>query len=292
MERQKQHYISKFILKNFTFDGFSTNYTDAKTLKTEKVQVKYKFQIKNLYKDEKNQDYPNVIEDEFSKFENDVSRIIKNSFLKTEEFDLTKEESDKLILFFVLMAFRSKRTKELFNGGLSQFGKKMYSKYQPDYNFDALWKRNLRQVVKCRSYEEVIKQEGLDDIFKLFLRRDCLDSFARKKVLAFVRPKEGEFVLSDCYPVSITGTTIDDKKIDMLDYFPVSPDRAIILYCQGVEATPRDVLPIRPLVFMLPKEKEENLLYFRVKSLYEEEVKFFNDLVKKHAEIGYICKSK
>ena len=111
----RHHYIPQFILRNFCFDdNGNTFYKDIKSKKESVKQIRDIFMGRNLYRDTINSDNPIQIEEDFARFENEVAPIIKEKFLDSEEFILTRLEEEKLKLFFALMAFRSKSTQELF----------------------------------------------------------------------------------------------------------------------------------------------------------------------------------
>ena len=150
----RHHYIPQFILRNFCFDNNgNTFYKDVKSKKESVKQIRDIFMEKNLYRDTKNNDDPVKIEKDFALYENEVACIVKEKFLKSEEFPLTHSENEKLKLFFALMSFRSKFTHEFFKKKLSKESKHFYKKWQDDLNFEDYWKRNLGELVKCRSLQ-------------------------------------------------------------------------------------------------------------------------------------------
>lgn len=285
----RHHYIPQFILRNFCFDdNGNTLYKDVKSKKESDKQIRDIFMEKNLYRDSINYDNPVQIEDDFACFENEVAPIIKEKFLASEEFVLTRLENEKLKLFFALMSFRSKSTQELFKKELSKESKKLYVNWQHNKNFEDFWKRNLGKLAKCRSLEEVINNIEIDEPIKVFLTRDTFGFFG--KYFCVVEPKDiGEFVLSDCYPVVFRGV-IDSFEMEIFDVYTISPKRAILFANVGCQGTPSDVLQLRPLVLNEPFVKDNNLMLFRVKKLYLEEVEMINNMVIKNAKEGFIHK--
>ena len=292
----RHHYIPQFILRNFCIDEDEhLIFVDAKTKKQSKEKVRDLFMERNLYRDTINDENPVKIEEDFARFENEVARIIKEKFLDKEDFSLNQYEHEKLKLFFALMAFRSKSTKDLFKKKLSKESKKLYSDWQDDKNFEDFWKRNLGKLVKCRSWEDIKNNEEIDIPIKLFFKRDVLGLFG--KYICLVEPKDvGEFVLSDCYPVAYKGICNAPLgcsfEIGIFDICTVSPNRAILIASVGSTSTKSDVLPLRPLVLNEPIANEKNELIFRVKKLYPEEVEAINNMIIKHAKIGYVFKGK
>lgn len=290
----RHHYIPQFILRNFCFDdNGDTFYKDAKSKKESVKQIRDIFMEKNLYRDTINSDNPVQIEKDFARFENEVAPIIKEKFLDSEEFILTRLEEEKLKLFFALMSFRSKSTQELFKKELSKKSKKFYENWQRNKNFEDFWKRNLGELAKCRSLEEVINDIEIDEPIKVFLMRDTFGFLG--KYFCVVEPKGiGEFVLSDCYPVAFRGICetpfIDSFEMGIFDVYTISPNRAILFANVGCQGTPSDILQLRPLVLNEPIIKDNNEKLFRVKKLYLEEVEFINNMVVENAKEGFIYK--
>lgn len=290
----RHHYIPQFILRNFCFDEKgNTFYKNVKSKKESIKQIRDIFMERNLYRDTINNDNPVEIENDFAKFENEVSCIIKEKFLKEKEFILTHAENEKLKLFFALMPFRSKSTHELFKKGLSIDSKNSYINYQPDKNFEDFWKRNLGKLAKCRSLEEIIDNTEIDAPIKVFLKRDTFGFFG--KYFCIIEPKStGGFVLGDGYPVfckGILGPPDNSFEIGLYNIYTLSPNRAILFANAGCKEAPRDILQLRPLVFNEPIIKNNKLL-FRVKKLYSDEVEIVNNMIIKNAKEGIIYKKE
>ncbi len=285
----RHHYIPQFILRNFCFDNSgNTSYTDVKSKKESVKQIRDIFMEKNLYRDTINDDNPVKIEKDFAQFESEVACIIKEKFLKEEEFVLTSQEDEKLKLFLALMSFRSKSTHDLFKSSLPKESKNFYANWQHDKNFEDFWKRNLGKLAKCRSLKDVINNTEIDEPIKAFLTRDTSGFFG--KYFCIVEPRDaGEFVLSDCYPVVLRGIGLPFLKLEIFDIYVLSPNRAILFANNGCEGTPREILQLRPLILCKPTKDNNNLL-FKVKNLYFEEVETINKMVIKNAKEGFICK--
>ena len=169
-EPKRHHYIPQFILRNFCFDDNNNiHYYNKKTNQVTVEQPRDIFMSRHLYRDEINSpDNPVKIEKDLAEYEREVSEIINGKFLKENEITLNTEEEEKLKLFFAIMAFRAKRTADFFKNGISKTGQKMYSNSQPDGNFSDLWKRNLMNLVNCRSMDDVRNHPDIDDYIKVF----------------------------------------------------------------------------------------------------------------------------
>ena len=122
---KRHHYIPQFILKNFSSSGDRmVNYFDIETKASSCKDTRDVFMAKYLY--------PLNLEHDFSVIENEVSRIIKNKFLKDNVITITDEEDAKLRLFFAEMGFRSEHTKRFFENGMNKEEKRFYKPYQKD----------------------------------------------------------------------------------------------------------------------------------------------------------------
>lgn len=189
--------------------------------------------------------------------------------------------------FFAIMSFRSKLTCDAFGEKILSESKVFYKYYQCNGNYNDLWKRNLGQLVNCRSLAEVIDNPHIDDPFKIFVLRD---TFGIAGIyLSVVENQNGfEFVIGNTYPVVISGTLSKQIILPMYSIFPISPSRAILCVNNGVEGAPRDIAVLRECVFNRPfLNVYKNLLTIRVKKIYEEETGFINSVIMKEATEGY-----
>lgn len=285
----RHHYIPQFILRNFCFDNKgNVHYYDKKNDSFSVEQTRNVFMSNHLYRDEINApENPTIIEQDLAVFENEVSQILKDKFLKCTEFTLDMEEDAKLKLFFAIMGFRSERVRELFKNGLDKESKRLYSKYQNDRNFEDLWKRNLGFVVKCRSSREVIDHLQIDDIIKLFFHRDTIGISGMYFVVAESYCGD-EFVIGDTYPVEITGSLPNGILLPLYSIFPLSPKRVLLVVSNGAKSASREVSKLRPCVLSLPKMDVDGTYTYRVKRLYSEEVKMLNAYTIKEAKNGVV----
>jgi hypothetical protein len=182
------------------------------------------------------------------------------------------------------MSFRSANTKEQLINGLSQESRDFYKYFQLNKDFEDFWKRNLGYLVQCRSVDDVMTHPDIDPPIKLFMQRDANGLSA--KYFVVVEAKDGDgFILGDCYPVVVSG---DYMNLPMYDIFPISPSRAILLASVGVDATPRDVLTLRPGVFDLPQKNDMGNIVITRKRLLSEEVYHINKEIEKNSHRGVI----
>ena len=274
----RQHYIPQFILRNFSANGKEVLYFNKNTNETEIVQIRDIFMEKDLYT---NNDFdttdPYKIEKELSKLENDVAIIIKNKFLLSTEVSLTKEEDEILKLFFAVLPLRNDKIKEKYKNNLTDDSKERFLEYQPDGDFEKLWSRNIGEIAKCRSLSEILDNDKIDEPFKIFMKRDIM-FFSGKYFVLLERRGREKFIIGDCYPVDI----FDDAGLTILSYYPISPDRMIILAINETKLFFNDDFTKKIL------KKHRNILKFSIKKIYEEDVKYINSLIIKHSIHGVI----
>ncbi|MDE7233199.1 MAG: DUF4238 domain-containing protein, partial [Lachnospiraceae bacterium] len=189
---------------------------------------------------------------DLARFESEVSKIIKERFLKGNEIAITLEENDKLLLFFALMGFRSKITRNSFGDRASEKNKALYSYYQKDGNLSDLWKRNLGKLVNCRSLEEILNHKEIDDPIKGFMYRDIVGLYGCYFIVA-ERRGAFDFVISDSYPTVITGSMENGLELILYSIFPISPDRVILIAANGVTGAPQSVTVFDDEVLKRPK---------------------------------------
>lgn len=274
----KQHYIPQFILKNFCFLNDLVKYYNVEKNSIEILSTRNVFMEEKFYNDYNNFDIPEYIEIELGKFESEVARIINNKLLKDDFIKLTKEEDEKLKLFFAIMGFRNIHAKTFFEY-LPEKSKSLYGKYQNDDDYLDLWKRNLGYLAKCRSVNDVIMDSNIDEIIKEFMKRDTF-YISGLYFLVFQTHGKEKFIIGDCYPTSITG----DLKIKLYDLFPISSDRLLVLLPFEIQNVQEGVLDFTKKEL----KRSNNPLNFKVRNIYDDKVKVINETISKNCRKGYI----
>lgn len=276
---KRQHYIPQFILKNFCEENNKARYYNLEKNEFEMVDIKEIFMEYFMYDDViNNESCPQKIENDLSKYENEVSRLFNKKLLQQDNIVLSKEEDDKLKLFFAIMAFRNSDAKEQFSN-YSKKSAEIMKEFQPDLNFTDFWKRNLGYLVNCRSIKEVIDHEKIDKPVKIFMMRDTMNY---KGIYFHIFEKRGEenFVIGDCYPTVITG----DNGVFIYSYIPLSSERILLMITNEVAFINRDVLD-----FDLKEIKKPITPYtIHVKKIYSDKVKMINETITKNCKKGYI----
>lgn len=294
-EPVRHHYIPQFILKNFCFDTDRNQllYFDKRTSAISIKQPRDIFMVKNLYRDDINNfDDIMKIEKDMARFESETAKIIAERFLKRDEILLTVDEDERLKLFFAIMAFRSKSTSKMFSTEASGKNKVFYSTYQKNGNLDEFWKRNLGNLINCRSMREVCEHKKIDAPIKAFFLRD---TYGLNGLYFAIAERRGplEFLISDVYPTLITGTTVWGTELHMYSICPISPDRIILLVSNGVLGATKSVVVLRDEVLKKPKlSLDRRTITIRVKRIYENEVRYVNDALINAAYEGLAFKNK
>lgn len=290
----RHHYIPQFILRNFCVDdGEYLFYYNQKTSETSKRKPAEIFMVRNLYRDGiNNTDDPTKIETDLARFESEVAKIITDRFLNKDEITITLEEDEKLKLFFAIMAFRSKNTRDQFGSEATDEYKTYYSMYQKDGDLNVFWKRNLGNIVNCRSIKEVLEHEKIDDPIKIFFLRDMIGPVGLYFVVA-ERRGPVDFIISDAYPTIIFGTTDEGMELSLYSIFPISSDRVILLVSYGAKVAPRNVAILSDKILKSPTvDSAQKIIRLHVKKMYEDEVRFINTVLKENAHEGFAFKSK
>ena len=268
--------------------GFWTvKYYDKKRKKFLNMPTEEVFMYNDLYRDEKNspQD-PVKIERDFAKYEGEISKIIKDKFLKDSDIFLTPEEHDSLLLFLALMQFRSKNVLSQFGKNAKEEAKAFYSMYQSDGDLLSLWKRNLGYIVNCRSLQEVLDNPKVDDPFRAFMARDTFGLTGMYIIVAERRGNE-DFFLSDAYPLTQNGEGDNGFSLPIMSFFPISPDKMIITSYNGVQYARQEVRTFDKSFFARPFfDRTKNALKIHVRKIYEKDVKSINDSFYFHVKEG------
>ena len=285
----KHHYIPQFILKNFSDnnDGW-VYYYDKKREEVSLKKTSEIFVVDNLYRDEiYNPDNPTQLEKDLAKYEQEVSNIIKK-FVGSNEIHISIADEEKVKLFFAIMGMRSYGTSKVFGKNAKESEKEFYSYWQKDGNLNNFWKRNLAEAVKCRSIEDLIKAENIDEPIKAFLLRD---SFGMGGLYFIIGERRGDkdFIIGDCYPGAILGGDGTGKinGIPLYMFFPLSPSRVLIVAPRGIHEAMPDIRFFKDDILRFPKllrNGEEELV---IKKLYKNEVEFINSTIRENSKIGY-----
>jgi hypothetical protein len=286
----RQHYIPQFILKRFCYDGKNTLwFYDVKSKSISTADKSNVFMERNLYRDITNNKDELEIEKEFSKFEREISDILNKQFYNEKYIYITLEEHEKIKLFYALMGFRSINTIDYYKNNHDEQFEKIFSQYQSDKDFEKLWKRNLKEIVKCRSFTEVSFNYNVDDLIWLLMLNDTTGPFGYIKI---VETEKEEFILSDSYPIVEYGPNEKGFDVDYYALYPISSKRAILLIYDGVEKNINFEDSILTKGFFTRPKVVDGKLEFYVKKMKDEQVDYFNQKIKENAKIGIVSLSR
>lgn len=163
---------------------------------------------------------------------------------------------------------------------------------QKDGNLSDFWKRNLGNLVNCRSLKEVWNHKGIDDPIKFFFQRDTCGYFGLYFVVA-ERRGPIDFIIGDVYPTIINGVT--DWKLELMLYsiFPISPDRIILLTANGACGAPKNVAFFSNEVLRKPKlSPDKKSIVIHTRKLYDHEVRYVNSMLMDEAREGFAFRDK
>lgn len=227
-----------------------------------------------------------------ARFEREASQIINDRFLNGQDISITLEEDERLKLFFAIMSFRSSVTSDKFGIGASEENKAFYSMYQKDGNLSDFWKRNMGNLVNCRSLKEIWNHKGIDDPIKLFFLRDTYGYFGLYFVVA-ERRGPIDFVISDVYPTNINGVTDWKLELKLYSIFPISPERLILLTANGACGAPKSVAFFSDEVLRKPKlNPDRKSIVIHTRKIYENEVRYINTMLMDEAQRGFAFRDK
>lgn len=225
-EAKRHHYIPQLILNNFCNDNNQVMYWDIHNNRLSGRNPKSVFMNFNMYRDEiNNVDDPTIIEKKFAKFESEIAELLRDKFIDKTEVIITRAELEKLRIFMELLSFRS-------DSRMNQYKQKNFigdtedilRDYQPDGNYEDLWKKELMVLADCRSYEQIENSKAIDTIIKTDFM-NLLHGF----YMTIVDARGGEFILSDIYPTLEVFHLFPTVNIHLHAFFPISPTRMLML---------------------------------------------------------------
>lgn len=305
-EARKHHYIPRFILKNFNDQNGQVYYWSLDNNKIEKRNIKSVFMNIDMYRDEAlNKENPTQIESKFSQFECEVTELIANKFLNNTVIVISRKELEKIRIFITLLSFRSNhRMKQYKENLFDKSTRDILREYQPDENYEELWKRELDYLATCRSYSDIKESNILDPIIKQDFIND-LEGF----YMTVVDARGGNFLMSDVYPTLEILPLSDNISIHMHYLLPLSPTRMLILNhivfknCNNGNLFFKEMLRLSQIkgnAIIPPKNKykvngvisPDDEFIYNVKKIYQKDVEYINALILNECHVGIIFNNK
>ena len=304
-EPRRHHYIPRFILKNFKDENGQVSYWNIEKNQLEKRNIMSIFMNIDMYRDESlNEDDPTQIESKFSYFECEIADLIAKKILNKDEIVLNRSELERLRIFTTLLSFRSNSRMEQYkNNSFNESTRETLLKYQPDGNFEELWKRELDVLATCRTYEEIKNSDVIDPIIKLDFTNDLMGFY-----MTFVDARGGEFILSDIYPtLEIFPTPM--ANIHMNCMLPLSPTRMLLLnhimfrkenignpMLDGMAKLSQRkgdaIVPPKNRYKSYGSMSMEDEYIYKVRKIYANDVQYINALFLNEARVGIIFRDK
>ncbi len=301
-EPKRHHYIPQFILRNFQDVNSQVFYWDINNAKLEKRNTRSVFMNMHMYRDELNHpDNPTSIESTLAVFEKEISELINKKILTNNEIIITREELEKLRIFLSLLSFRSNSRMEQYrNSNFNDSTRKIIKSYSPD-GFENLWKREVEELAKCRSFADVESNSVVDPIIKTEFSNDLKGMY-----MTFVDARGGEFLLTDIYPTLEIFPLQPDVNIHMHCFYPLSPTRMLILnnimfkeeVDDSIINTMKAFSQISGAMVVPPKSKRimtsaflpGDTFTYKVKKIYKADVEYINALFLNEAHVGIMFK--
>lgn len=298
---RRHHYIPRFILKNFNDENGQVNYWNIVKNQLEKRNIKKIFMNIDMYRDESlNSNDPTQIESKFSHFESEIANLIAKKIINKDEIILNRSELEELRIFTTLLSFRSNhRMNQYKKNSFSDATREILIKYQPNGNFEELWKRELDALITCRSYDEIKGLNIVDPIIKTDFINDLSGFY-----MTFVDAIDEEFIISDIYP-TLEICPMSIANIQMHCMFPLSPTRILLLNHimfkkKNIEDPILDRIiktsQIKGNAVTLPQtryksrgaiNKEDEFIY-KVEKIYANDVQYINALFLNEANVGIV----
>ena len=243
------------------------------------------FAYYDLYRDETNNpNDPVKIESDLAKYEGEIAKLLKDKFYRGNEIILTSNEEDKIKLFFAIMMYRNAQVNKIFSDKVPEDLKELIQQNIPEGDPNDVWKRNLGYLVNCRSLKEVVDHPGIDDFFRNSVFYATFGLFGTYLIVA-ERRGNSEFVLGDSFPYTHMSIAKDGTKIPLFLYFPISPERIIILATSLIKKTPQSAIIIDEALLRMPTVTNGKMKY-TVKKIYEKDVDFINGFAFRTATKG------
>lgn len=285
----RQHYIPKFILKNFCYDRSKEKvyFFGVGEEGDSSEFVSNVFMEKHLYAQA--EDHAGI-EDSLAKFEADIAPVFKK-LVNDAEIGLTVEEDARLRIFLSLLAFRASATRDQFDG-MSPLSRAMYGGSPDGADMKEIWLNNVRALSKCRNINEVLADPEISGMLKIFISEEFTEFY----MCLLERRGDTDFHISDCYPVVMDGEgERNGQKFSHLPiyyFYPISDSRVIVLVTKYIKDVPRSVARLdHGKILRGPKgSSDRTLLFFRPAKIYSEDVEWIDEMIVKNARMGVVVK--
>ena len=303
----KQHYIPQFLLRNFLDDTGLFYYWDNEKKYLSKRNTKSVYMNRSMYSSKEiNSDNPVEVENNLSKFEQEISPIFKK-LCSSDEAVLSRRELEMLRIFLSLLSFRSDlRMKQYKEKRFNKSTEELLNDFKGEQNFEVFWKSEINRLAKCRTFEDIMNVEGVDNIIKLDFYNDLIGYY-----MTLVEARGQEFIISDVYPTLEIFPISPEVNIHLHAFYPISPTRTILLnhiiFKECLREKPDPI--IGPMVKlsrikgqMLKEPKNsypmgsaihtpDDKFFYRPIKIYENDVVYINTLFLNETRNGFAFKN-
>lgn len=297
-EPKKHHYIPQFILKNFINENKKLFYWDLNKKELSSRYTKFVFMNHHMYRDEINHsDQPTFIEKSLSVFENDMAKIFQK-LNEEDEVILLRKELETLRIFLCLLSFRSDlRMKQYTQNMFDDTTRNILKEYAINEDYADLWKREIEELSKCRSYQQINDSTVIDPIIKQDLKNALKGYY-----MTLVDARGGDFIITDVYPTLEIYPISNGCNIHLHCLYPISPTRLLLLnhiMFRPDENQTFDIMKERSQIkgnliippgnkyvkgAYIPNENDE--YRYKVRKIYSGDVEYINSLILNEARIG------
>lgn len=225
-EAKRHHYIPQFILRNFNNENNQVNYYDIETNKLEPRNTRSVFMNMHMYRDEINHiDDPTFIESELAKFETEIAELFKKKIIDVDEIIINRAELEKIRIFLGLLSFRCDyRSYQYKNNNFDENTRQVLANYVKNDDYEDLWKREIEELAKFRSFDDFHKSIIIDPIIKM-----DFEQLLKGYYMTVVDARGGEFLLTDVYPTLEICPLLNGTNIHLHFFYPISPTRMLVL---------------------------------------------------------------
>lgn len=299
-EPKRHHYIPQFILKNFNDENSQIYYWDIANKELQKRNTRSVFMNMHMYRDDNN--YPNqptIIESALADFECEISKIINGKLLEDNQVVLKRNELEQLRIFLSLLSFRSNlRMEQYKDNKFDKFTRDVLKEFS-DEDFESLWKKELLELAKARSYDEIRENQNIDPIIKTDFLNDLEGMY-----MTLIDARGGDFIISDIYPTLEIFPIQPNVNIHLHCLYPLSPTRMLLLNHIMFKKEIDDPIYNRMVSFsqisgdMIVRPENKYVLNgaflsndeykYKVKKIYAKDVQYLTALQLNEAKVGVV----
>lgn len=299
-EPKRHHYIPQFILKNFVDSDEKLFYWKIDKKELIHSYTRFVFMNLHMYRDEINHiDQPTFIEKSLAVFESDMAKIFQK-LNEGNEVILLRKELEALRIFLCLLSFRSDlRMEQYVQNRFDDATRNILKQYAVNEDYADLWKREIEELSKCRSYQQIKDSHIIDPIIKQDLENALTGYY-----MTIVDARGGAFLITDVYPTLEIFPLSNGCNIHLHCLYPISPTRLLLLnhIMFRPDANPaheimimRSISQIKGSLIIPPTNKyvkgpryhDLNDEYrYKVRKIYSSDVEYINSLLLNEARIG------